>query len=78
MLTLTNIAYADLYGYVPITERLMKFLTNQYLPLINLRYLILIADDNDEVKAFGLAIPSPIFALKKIKGDYTPLDLSLS
>lgn len=72
MLELTNIAYADLYGYVPISKKLMGLLTTQYLPLVNLRYLILVANDKDEVKAFGLAIPSPVLALKRIKGKLYP------
>ncbi len=72
MLHLTNLAYKDLYGYVPISEKLMDFLTKQYLPLINLRYLILIVNEADELQAFGLSIPSPVFALKRIKGKLYP------
>ncbi len=72
MLELMNLAYADLYGYVPVSEKLMKLLAKQYLPLVNLRYLILIENENNELQAFGLSIPSPVFALKKIKGKLYP------
>ncbi|HOA11315.1 MAG TPA: hypothetical protein PKO14_02745, partial [Bacilli bacterium] len=71
-LALTNRAYDHLYGYVPMSEKLMDMLARQYVPLINLKYLILVVDEKDELLAFGLSIPSPVFALKKIKGKLFP------
>lgn len=72
VLSLTNRAYDHLYGYVPMSEALMNLLAKQYIPLINLKYLILVVDENDKLVAFGLSIPSPVFALKKIKGKLFP------
>ncbi|MGI6644471.1 MAG: GNAT family N-acetyltransferase [Bacilli bacterium] len=72
VLSLVNRAYNDLYGYVPIKEDQMYHLAKQYKPLINIRYLHLIADKDDNLVAFGLSIPSPIYALKKIKGRLYP------
>lgn len=71
-LSLTNRAYDHLYGYVPLSEDLMKLLAKQYMPLINLKYLVLVTNDDDELLAFGLSIPSPSPALKKIKGKLFP------
>lgn len=72
VLDLTNRAYKDLYGYVPIEEDLMDHLADQYIPMINLDYLIVVCDANEKVVGFGLSIPSPVFALKKSKGHLYP------
>ena len=72
VLSLVNRAYKDLYGYVPIKEEQMHHLAKQYVPLINLRYLHLVVDKDDKLVAFGLSIPSPVFALKRIKGKLYP------
>ncbi len=71
-LSLMNRAYYHLYGYVPISESLMDTLGAQYYPLINPRHLHIVVDENDKMVAFGLAIPSPVHALKKIKGRLFP------
>lgn len=71
-LGLMNKAYDHLYGYVPIDESLMDVLGKQYYPLINVRYLSIVVNEKDELVAFGLAIPSPVFALKKINGKLFP------
>ncbi|HKM10816.1 MAG: hypothetical protein WCX47_03990 [Bacilli bacterium] len=73
VLSLMNVAYKDLYGYVPISEKEMEYLAAQYVPLLNLDYTVIIADKNEKVIAFGLMIPSPAFALKKSKGKLYPL-----
>lgn len=72
VLSLVNKAYDHLYGYVPMSESLMQLLAKQYLPLLNLRYTIIVVDKQDNVVAFGISIPSPVFALKKIKGKLYP------
>lgn len=72
VLELTNRAYKDLYGYVPITADQMDHLANQTMPLINLDYLQVVCDENEKVVAFGLALPTPVFALKKCKGHLMP------
>lgn len=72
VLDLTNRAYDHLYGYVPMSIGLMDLLAKQYVPLVNLKYLIVLRDENHKLVAFGLSIPSPVFALKKIKGKLFP------
>ena len=69
---LMNKAYDHLYGYVPVKEHLMDQLVNQYLPLIHLDYLQLVADKNNQLVAFGIMIPSPVDALKKHQGHLYP------
>lgn len=72
VLSLVNKAYDHLYGYVPMSESMMIVLAKQYLPLLNIRYTNIIVDQEDNVVAFGISIPSPVFALKKIKGKLYP------
>lgn len=72
VLSLVNRAYDKLYGYVPIDQDQMQHLANQYIPLLNLDYLQLVYDKNDKLVAFGLMIPTPVFALKKHNGHLLP------
>lgn len=72
VLELTNLAYKDLYGYVPISSDQMDHLAAQYVPLVNLDYLQIVVDENDKVVAYGLMLPTPVYALKKCKGHLLP------
>ena len=73
VLKLTNVCYANLYGYVPIDEKQMMHLASQYIPLINLKYLSLVRDQNNKLVAYGLMIPTPVRALKKHNGHLFPV-----
>lgn len=73
VLKLTNVCYANLYGYVPIDEKQMMHLADQYIPLINLDYLSLVRDQDNKLVAYGLMIPTPVRALKKHKGHLFPI-----
>lgn len=73
VLKLTNVCYAHLYGYVPIDEKQMMHLADQYIPLINLDYLSLVRDQDNKLVAYGLMIPTPVRALKKHKGHLFPI-----
>jgi len=72
VLSLVNRTYDHLYGYVPISEDAMKKLAKETMPLLNVRYTNVIVDPDDNVVAFGISIPSPVFALKKINGKLYP------
>lgn len=72
VLSLVNRTYDHLYGYVPISEDAMKKLAKETMPLLNIRYTNIIVDPDDNVVAFGISIPSPVFALKKINGKLYP------
>lgn len=69
---LMNITYDHLYGYVPVKEELMDMLAKQYIPLVNLDYIQLVCDKDENLIAFGLMIPSPVKALKKHRGHLFP------
>ena len=69
---LINSEYSQLYGVVPLTERQIKYYTSQFLTLINLRYVSLIADAEGKLAAFGVLAPSLAEPMKKCRGRLFP------
>jgi GNAT superfamily N-acetyltransferase len=65
-------AYSSLYGVVPLTDKLRDQIISQFRLFIKLDYIITIVDENDEIAAFGFAIPSLSEAVRKSKGRYLP------
>ncbi len=64
--------YSHLYGTVPFTEEMKKQLVDQFMLIINKKYLIVICDSEDRVAAFGFCIPGIGTALQKSGGRLTP------
>jgi GNAT superfamily N-acetyltransferase len=70
---LLNICYKELYGTVELTQtQIMKYY-NQFIMLVNTKYVKLIEDENGELVGFGLAVPSMNRAVKKSNGRLFPL-----
>lgn len=69
---LLNEAYSHLYGFVQLTEAQVKFYTDQYFTFINPDFVSLIVNQENEVIAFGLTMPSLSEALQKAKGRLLP------
>ena len=67
-----DLCYRHLYGTVPFTESMKKQLIDQFMLVINKKYLIVICDENDRVVSFALCIPSFGEALQKSGGRLTP------
>ena len=67
--------YADLYGTVPFTDGMKKQIIDQFLLVINKKYLIIICDENEKVVSFGLCFPGFGKALQKSGGHLTPAGL---
>lgn len=65
-------AYAPLYGTIPFTEKMKKQLISQFMLIISLDFIIVVADENENVVAFGLAFPSMSEAVQKCKGKLFP------
>ncbi len=64
--------YSHLYGTVPFTESMKNQLVDQFMLVINKRYLIIICDENDRVVSFALCIPGFGKSLQKSGGRLTP------
>ncbi len=68
-----DLCYRHLYGTVPFTESMKKQLIDQFMLVINKKYLIIICDENERVVSFALCIPGIGEALMKSGGRLTPL-----
>lgn len=67
--------YRELYGTVPISRQTQNELIDQFMLIINKKYLVFICDENDRVVGFGLCFPGMGDALKKSGGRLTPATL---
>lgn len=67
-----NQAFAPLHGTVTLNERQIDHYVKQYLPIMNLDYLSVLVDKNDDVIAFGLLGPNINQAMKKNRGRLFP------
>lgn len=69
---LINETYGSLYGYSPLTPRQIIQYVNIYLPVIDLRMVTLVVDEQDRLVAVGVSMPSLSGALKRSKGKLLP------
>ena len=69
---LLNVAYRDLYGFVELSEKQIDMYVKQYFGFINPDYVPVVLDANNEVVAFGIAMPSLSKALQRCKGRLFP------
>ena len=67
-----NEALRHLYGFVPLSEKQIKYYISQYFSMVNPKYVNFIVDKNDEVVGFGLCFLSLSKALMKAKGKLFP------
>jgi hypothetical protein len=64
--------YKDLYGVVPFTPEMMKQMIDQFLLMLNKKYIMIVCDENEKVVAFGICIPGIGKAVQKSGGRLTP------
>ena len=67
--------YASLYQTVPCTLEMKKNLVQNFKLLINIKYVGVIVDDEDQVVGFGLCFPSIAKAIQKSGGHLSLLAL---
>ena len=72
VLTLVNLTFSEIYGFVPFTIKEMKDFANRYLYLINPRFIKLVLDENNEVAAFLIAMSHISEGIQKSKGYLLP------
>lgn len=73
VLTLVNLTFSGIYGFVPFTLKEMDDFANRYLYLINPRFIKLVLDEKDEVVAFLIAMSHISDGIQKSKGYLLPL-----
>ncbi len=64
--------YKDLYGVVPYTPEMQKQMVDQFMLLLNRKFLTVVCDENENVVACGLCIPGIGKSLQKSGGKLTP------
>ncbi|MBO5682758.1 MAG: hypothetical protein J6S10_02145 [Clostridia bacterium] len=72
---LIDLAYSKLYGTVPLTDAIIKKTVNEYIPLVNLKYICAVKDKAGRIVAFGIMLPSIAKALKRSNGKMFPLGI---
>ena len=63
--------YKDLYGTVPFTPEMQKQMIDQFTLILNLKYIAVVCDENEDVVAFGLCLPGIGKAVQKSGGRLT-------
>lgn len=69
---LINEAYADLYGFTPLTDRMIDQYVDNYLSILRLDDLSIIVDGDGRLAAAGIAMPSLTKALQSCGGKLLP------
>ena len=67
-----NAAYSKLHGFSELSKGQCDDLKKLFLGNLNVDYVSIILDSNDEVVAFGVALPSLSKAMQKAKGSLFP------
>lgn len=67
-----NKAFSGLYGYVPLTDKMIQYYIKQYFPFLDKKLICLVVDEKDDVVAFGISMPTLSRALQKSKGRLFP------
>lgn len=65
-------AYGDLYGVVPLTQKVREGLLVQFKLLIDKDFISVIVDKDDNVVAVGIAFPAIATGMQKAKGRLFP------
>ncbi len=69
---LINEAYADLYGYSPLTLRQIDHYIDEYIGILRLEDVCVVTDADDRLVAVGISMPSLSSALRKSGGKFFP------
>lgn len=69
---LINKAYTPLFNYSQMTERQIDQYVNMYVPVIDLRMVSIVENEQNEIVAVGISMASLSEALQKAKGKLLP------
>tara|TARA_B100001287_G_scaffold45961_1_gene35031 strand:+ start:6244 stop:7362 length:1119 start_codon:yes stop_codon:yes gene_type:complete len=72
MFDLFNESYANLSSFVKINEKQKEYMKEKYLKFINPEYIKFVENENKDIVAFAIIMPSFARALQKIKGKLFP------
>lgn len=69
---LINECYKDLYNFTVLPDDLADKYLGFYLSILDLKYVSMVENENDELVAFGITMPSLAKALIKSRGKFFP------
>jgi GNAT superfamily N-acetyltransferase len=72
---LLNTAYKDIYCFSQLSQAQIDSLKKEFLSLLQPDYVSFILNENDEIVAFGIVMPSLAKALKMAKGKMYPFGI---
>ena len=75
MFELFSKTYSRLSTYVPISDAQIAYFKKKYISFINPEYINFVVDQNDNLVAFGIVMPSYSKALQKAKGKLFPFGI---
>lgn len=67
-----NVAFNELYGFFPITQKVMDYYIKQMIQLVQLNYLWFVKDKEGKIVGFTVIMPSLAEANKKNNGHLFP------
>ena len=67
-----NEAYADIYGFVPLSVEQFRFYVKRFMDLIDPDLIFVAFDPEQKVVGFGVTLPSLSHGLQKAKGHLLP------
>lgn len=67
-----NQSFAPLFGFSPFSPEQVKEFMKKYLPLINMKMVVLIENDKDELVCVAITVPDFSQGIKKSKGKVFP------
>ncbi|MBP5710894.1 MAG: GNAT family N-acetyltransferase [Bacteroidales bacterium] len=69
---LMNRQYERVHGYTQLSQGQIDDLKKQFIPLLNLKFVTIVIDKDDEVIGFAICLPSLSKALQKANGSMYP------
>ena len=70
-----DVAFSVLHGTVPLTEEVIDKAINDYIPIVNLKYICSVKDREGKIVGFAVLVPSIAKALKKSNGRMLPFGM---
>jgi len=67
-----NITFSEIYGFVPLTNKQIDYYVKQYFGFINPDFVTLVVDENNDVIAFAVTLPSLSKGMQKANGHLFP------
>jgi GNAT superfamily N-acetyltransferase len=72
MFNLLNVAFADLFGFVHLDEKMRAFYIKKYVPILSAKFIKLVFDKEGVMIGFIIGLPSLSKAMQKAKGRLLP------